>query len=85
MNQMLICTECSAVFSKDETRIFHEKYPYGMGYVTEEIHCCPRCNSSDIEQAIKCNRCDSYISKDEYKLDDNLNYICENCYAELYD
>ena len=63
---MLICNECGAVF--EEPKIIAEKHPYGMSYATEHWAVCPHCDSTDIQDAQRCTRCESYVAelRDDY-------------------
>lgn len=81
---MYICEECGAVFSEDEIKIAYERHPYGEGYATEEHYCCPGCGEGGFEKAVECTRCGEYFLKGTMKLDDNLNYMCDCCYGEVY-
>lgn len=81
---MLICNECGAVFSEDEVKVEYENHPYGEGYATEEFSVCPGCGDFGIEEAVQCNHCGEYGHRDSMEMDENLNYLCEVCYEDLY-
>lgn len=81
---MLICTDCGAVFSEDEVKTVYENHPYGDGYATEKFSVCPSCGESGIEEAVQCNLCGEYGHRDSFEMDENLNYLCEVCYEDLY-
>lgn len=80
---MLICKDCGAVF--EQPRITYESHDYGEGSALEEWALCPSCGESGFEEAKECTRCGEYGHRDNMQLDDNLNYLCEVCYEELYD
>lgn len=82
---MFICTECGTVVSIENMNVTYEQHPYGMGVANEEVASCPNCGEISLVPAIKCCRCDTYIERQEAKIDDNINYICKTCYSDLYD
>ena len=81
---MLICNDCGAIFSEDEVKVIRESRPYGEGTASEEFHCCPHCGGFGIEEAVQCNLCGEYGHRDNMEMDENLNYLCEVCYEDLY-
>ena len=73
---MWICEDCGAVF--DEAKIIEEHHPYGMTYATEYWAACPHCESTNIEEARFCERCERYV----VELQDGE--LCDVCYEDMY-
>lgn len=69
---MFICKECGHVFS--EPGYYEESRPYGEADVYETFSCCPCCKG-DYEEAVQCECCEEYFSKDEMEYND----ICPTC------
>lgn len=74
---MFFCNGCGQTF--EECKVIEEHHPYGMSTAVEEWAVCPFCNYSDIDEAEKCNRCDTYFPESEMH-----NGLCEHCWEELY-
>jgi hypothetical protein len=71
---MFICNECGHIFSEPE--IYKERHPYGEGYASESLACCPCCSGS-FSEAVQCAVCGEYFAEEE--LEDDM---CPECYVE---
>lgn len=74
---MLICRDCGALF--EQAAILIERHgldtpPY------EELLACPRCRSTDIHHAHRCDVCGEWIDSGYIKTADG-NHICDECYT----
>ena len=78
---MYICNDCGEIF--DEPATEYEYHPYGMGYAREEWAVCPCCSSTCFEEARVCENCGEVIT-DDYEFGENDEYLCPDCYEELY-
>lgn len=74
---MYICTECERTFT--EPGGYEEHHPYGMGYASESFDCCPYCDSTEFEEATRCERCGEWV----IEVDDNG--YCGLCAEEMYE
>lgn len=72
---MYICECCENTF--EEPKTIEEPHPYGMGYATEKWAVCPHCESTNFDEAVKCERCGEYAAE----LDGGL---CDVCYGDMY-
>lgn len=73
---MFICGKCGSVFTECGT---HKEYhPYGMGDVAENWSCCPNCESTEIEEAVKCKACDEWHGETECE-----NDVCDDCTKDI--
>lgn len=72
---MYICNDCEQIF--EDCKIIEEHHPYGMGYATEIWAVCPHCESTNIDEAVKCERCGTFVGE----LDGGL---CDCCYGDMY-
>jgi hypothetical protein len=72
---MFICLDCGEIFEEPGT--FSQRHPYGEGYATETLACCPYCGSSFAE-AEQCTVCGEWFEK--YDITDGL---CDECVKEL--
>ncbi len=74
---MLICLDCGAIF--EQARIVFERHgldtpPY------EELLVCPRCESTEIHPAHRCDVCGEWITDSYIKTADGER-ICGDCYS----
>ena len=74
---MLICLDCGAIF--EQARIVFERHgldtpPY------EELLVCPRCESTEIHPAYRCDVCGDWITNSYIKTADGER-ICGDCYS----
>ena len=67
---MLICESCGAVFEYPATKMDND-----TGYVEES---CPGCGSEYITNAVKCQRCEEWVSEDSAFGYGNI-VVCEDC------
>ena len=81
---MLICNDCGAIFDEDDVVLQGQAHPYGEGLVGEYHSVCPSCKEGDIVEAVMCTRCGKQDHKDFMEFDNELNYVCGECYDELY-
>lgn len=70
---MLICESCGAVFEYPATKTDND-----TGYVEES---CPECGSEYITNAVKCQRCEEWVSEDSAFGYGNI-VVCEDCLQE---
>ena len=80
---MYKCNECGETFEKPD--IICDRHPYGEGYAEEEWSVCPYCKEAgftEIEE-VTCSRCGEVILKDEARLGDCLEWLCDVCYEDL--
>lgn len=67
---MLICESCGAVFEYAATKMDND-----TGYVEES---CPECDSEYITKAVKCQRCEEWVSEgDAFGYEKNV--VCWDC------
>jgi hypothetical protein len=79
---MFICLDCGEDFYDFDT--YDDPRPYGEQTVYETFAVCPNCKSDNFSEAVKCTRCEKIIAKEDCEYDEHLNYLCEDCYEELY-
>jgi hypothetical protein len=72
---MFICEKCGEIFVECGTH--YEHHPYGMSEAIETWDCCPRCDSLDITDAVKCKICGKWHAETDF--DD----VCNECAKEV--
>lgn len=79
---MFKCNECGYVF--DEPKEFYEGHGFDSG-PQEKWSVCPRCKESGFEEIeeVTCSRCGEVILKDETRLGDHLEWLCDVCYEDM--
>ena len=79
---MYYCKDCGELFDEDDIVEEDESFPveYWGSIVTCPCYSshCPYCNSNDIEEAPKCDKCGEYFSPDDLDEDG----LCEDCREE---
>lgn len=73
---MYKCDDCRREFRQPS--VVSEYYPYGKGYISEQIRVCPYCGGS-YEKLFECPECGRLICEDEAAADEYGNVICGNC------
>lgn len=77
---MYRCEDCRREFRKPS--VVSEYYPYGGGYVSEQIRVCPYCGGS-YERLIECPVCGECVAESETVTNEYDEVVCENCGDEL--
>lgn len=74
---MYICGDCGAVFEEPAEL---EETTWAWGRPEEYILSrCPRCGSSDFDEAVKCAVCEELFHKENTQMGDNGEVFCERC------
>lgn len=89
---MWYCNECNAEFEtpKMEKTTFEDFYGVNNLFPTSHectLKSCPRCESDDIEEMVKCDVCEELfpeeklIDTEEYP-HGNIGMLCEDCFRD---
>lgn len=78
-----ICSECHKTF--EEPRVYIERH--GLGRFEgpgERWQVCPYCDSPDITtEVVSCAYCGMLISEDYARLNDEMQWVCPECFKLL--
>lgn len=80
---MYKCNDCGYEF--EEPKEVVETYGFNTPPY-KRLYLCPHCNENDIKEIIEveCSRCGRCITKDEAEIDDSLQYLCNECYDDIF-
>lgn len=76
-----ICTDCGHSFPECELQyeIITPLNPYGLDPPEAEKQ-CPYCKGTDIEEAVHCKYCDSWVLETTNAFD--IDGMCSDCFAK---
>lgn len=76
---MYICCDCGEVFEKSDCGSSREYVGEFWGVdAYEDVACCPKCNSTCFDDALQCEDCGAWFSKNDLN-----NGFCEDCLDDV--